>query len=382
MAAPNRSVAPVAMIPITIVQSVPEGSRLDQPGMPYAKATWIHMIGTARETIDIEQMYVSGDQGKARDMNDVVRAMDAAAKRGVKIRLLLATRMLDTDPVLLKRLQAIPNLQIAAVDYGKLTGGIQHAKFWIVDSRDTFIGSQNFDYLALTQIHEVGVRILDPNVANRLQSVFDLDWNMATTGRIPPNLGVAPVMSRGTDVDIFSSPARLNPKNIRAALPELKRLLDHAKKTVRIQVMEYSTFSGPSPWNGIDDSLRAAAHRGVKIEFVVSHWNTARPAIDSIKRLSLEPNISVRIATVPDLPSGHIPFSRVTHSKYMVIDDEVLWVGTSNWSRGYFEATRGIEVVMYRRELAAAATRMFSTLWTAPFTVPVDVNRDYPKPTK
>jgi phosphatidylserine/phosphatidylglycerophosphate/cardiolipin synthase-like enzyme len=369
----------------TLVQSVPEGTDLGQPGMPEAKATWIEMVNGAKRSIDIEQMYVSGDSGTSRATGDVINALEAASARGVKIRLILASNMIDTDPIMLARLKKIPTLTLGVVDYGKITGGIQHTKFWIVDRKEFFLGSQNFDYLALTQIHEFGVRVEDRRLSERLHSVFELDWKIALTGAVPSDLGKAPRARRNADIEMVASPPVLNPEGFTPAIDALKALLASAKHSVRIQVMNYSTYSrsaNEGQWLEIDHAIRAAAARGVKVQFLVSHWNTEKPGIESIKSLSQVKNVELRICTVPDLPTGHTPYSRVIHSKYMIVDDAVLWLGSSNWSKGYFDATRGIELILKRTELAESATRMFNTVWTAPYSVPVDVNRDYPKPIK
>ena len=44
------------------------------------------------------------------------------------------------------------------IDIGTVAGGVQHAKFFIVDGEEVFLGSQNFDWRALKHIHELGVR--------------------------------------------------------------------------------------------------------------------------------------------------------------------------------------------------------------------------------
>lgn len=38
------------------------------------------------------------------------------------------------------------------VDFGRLTKGVLHSKFWIVDRKHVFIGSANMDWRALTQV--------------------------------------------------------------------------------------------------------------------------------------------------------------------------------------------------------------------------------------
>ena len=115
---------PLGGTPAVLVQSVPEGTDLGQPGMPYAKETWIQMINEAQTSIDIEQMYVSGNGGTSDATNDVIQALESASARGVQIRLLLAKSMINTDTVMLERLKNISNLSLRVIDLGKLTGGI------------------------------------------------------------------------------------------------------------------------------------------------------------------------------------------------------------------------------------------------------------------
>lgn len=38
------------------------------------------------------------------------------------------------------------------VEFGRLTTGVLHTKFWIVDMKHVFIGSANMDWRALTQV--------------------------------------------------------------------------------------------------------------------------------------------------------------------------------------------------------------------------------------
>lgn len=44
-------------------------------------------------------------------------------------------------------------VHVRKVNFGRLTGGILHSKFWIVDRKHIFIGSANMDWRALTQVY-------------------------------------------------------------------------------------------------------------------------------------------------------------------------------------------------------------------------------------
>ena len=102
----------------------------------------------------------------------------------------------------------------------------------------------------------------------------------------------------------------------------------------------------------IDNAVRSAANRGVKIKLMVSNWNLEQPAQAYLKSLAMLPNVEIRIVTLPVAASGFIPFARVIHSKTMVIDNQIAWVGTSNWAGGYMDLSRNLEIVMRNEKMA------------------------------
>lgn len=46
----------------------------------------------------------------------------------------------------------IVGVQVRKVPFGRLTGGVLHSKFWIVDRKHIFLGSANMDWRSLTQV--------------------------------------------------------------------------------------------------------------------------------------------------------------------------------------------------------------------------------------
>ncbi len=365
---------------VTVVQSIPEETALAQQDLPYALETWVAMIDGATRSIDVAQMYVSSKPGEG--IEKVMEALTRAANRGVRIRFLISENMIGEEPETLAAVRAIPGIEVAIINVKPLTGGIMHAKYWIVDEAEAFIGSQNFDWRALSQIHETGVLVRDAAFARKLGRIFHFDWEIARTGKAPEK-GKA-LAESSSDVELVASPELLNPAGVGAALPALLGLIAGAKRSLQIQLLEYSpaSYSAGGDWLEIDDALRAAAARGVKVQLLVSHWNTAKSSIGALKRLTAVPNVEVKVAFVPEHSTGFIPYARVIHSKQMIVDQEIYWVGTSNWSRGYFYATRNVEVIMRRPELARTGARIFDTVWNQSYTEAVDPNREYPKPRK
>jgi phosphatidylserine/phosphatidylglycerophosphate/cardiolipin synthase-like enzyme len=156
---------------------------------------------------------------------------------------------------------------------------------------------------------------------------------------------------------------------------------------VRVQLLDYAPLSygagGSRPYYAvIDNAIRAAAARGVRIKLMVSNWNTEQPAIAYLKSLAMVPNVQVRIVTLPVASSGPIPFARVIHSKTMSIDGKLAWVGTSNWSGGYFDKSRNLEVVLRSEPMAQRLAAQHEQAWSSQYAQPLDVNKDYPKPAK
>ena len=269
------------------------------------------------------------------------------------------------------------------------TGGIAHAKYWIIDKREIFIGSQNFDWKALTQIHETGVHLIDDRLTAKLSAVFEKDWETAASGQLgsKPNVPKPCKTAPFEPADIVSSPPVLTPDDVCDALTVLLSLINQARDRVWIQVLTYSLAAGKENpaserWTEIDAALRAAAKRGVRVRLMVANWNTEKPAIDHLKDLSRVRGVEIKIVTIPELSSGHIPYARVIHSKYMVVDSSALWLGTSNWSKNYFYNTRGIEMVIRKPEFNSQGSAIFERLWSSPYAALIDIHKNYIPPKK
>jgi phosphatidylserine/phosphatidylglycerophosphate/cardiolipin synthase-like enzyme len=317
--------------------------------------------------------------------------LEAAGRRGVRIRFLV-DRKGPSDAATLARLRAIPNLELRQFEFAKLAGnGIIHAKYLVVDGAVAFVGSQNFDWRALSHIQETGLRITEPAIVAQVQAIFDADWSahaqLARGGQVVPVTVPKPRGGDGAASYLVASPNAYTPAGIVDAETELPRLLAGAKSEIRVQMLDYAPLDyGPNhtrPFYGvIDNALRAALVRGVKVKLMVSHWNTDKPAIDHLKSLAMLPGVEIRVVTLPRAPEGFIPYARVIHSKTMVIDGALAWVGTSNWSGGYFNNSRNLEVVMRDARMAGRLTALHEQAWNSPYAQPLRTDYDYPRPVK
>ncbi|MBI2385725.1 MAG: phospholipase [Elusimicrobia bacterium] len=374
-----------------LVYSYPVETALAEPDLRLAQDAWPAMFDAAQKTIDIEQFYVTPSTGEPLEQS--LQALERAAARGVRIRVLLEKKFEKNSLDGIARLKSIPGLDLRIIEWSKVNGdGIVHAKFFVVDSTQAFVGSQNFDWRALKHIHELGLRITDAGVVASVQRVFEHDWKEADT-RVyelgfkpePPPAPASRDADRSGRAYLVASPWRKNPPGVGDSESELVRLIGEAKSELAVQLLDYNptTYSRPKRFYApIDNALRDAAVRGVKVKLLVSHWNTDEQSVVHLKSLSLIPGVEVKVITVPEAKEGRIPFSRTAHSKYMVADGKVAWVGTSNWAGGYLDSSRNLEIVVKDESLAARAARIHAHLWGSPYAEPLQLLKDYPKPRK
>ena len=369
-----------------LVHTVPLDTELASADLRQPGPVWIELFDGAKSTIDIGQFYAADHPGSV--LERVIERLEAAGKRGVKIRFLLEEKGIRlSEASTLERLRAIPNLTLRVLPYGQLSGGIIHAKYMVVDGQQAFVGSQNFDWRSLEHIHETGLRITDATVVGQVQAIFDQDWQaqaaLTAHSAVPlPMAGQPPARSGNY---LVASPQRYNPPGVGDSQLELPRLLSEAKHEVRVQLLDYAPLSyGPDktrPYYAvIDNAVRAAAARGVSIKLMVSNWNTDALELPYLKSLAVLPNVQIKIVTLPQAKQGFIPYARVIHSKTLEIDGQVAWVGTSNWLGGYLDNSRNLEVVMRSEAMAKRIGQLHEQLWDGPYAKALDVTADYPAP--
>ncbi|MHC1480733.1 phospholipase D-like domain-containing protein [Frateuria aurantia] len=373
-----------------LVHTVPVHAGLETPDLADPVKVWCDLFDAARSSIDLGEFYASAGPAGSR-LDTVIQHLADAGRRGVKIRFLLEAKGLRmSDPATIDRLKAIPNLEFRTLDYSRLTGdSIIHAKYMVIDGRVAYVGSQNFDWRSLQHIHETGLRIGDVAMAAQIQAIFNQDWaaqaEVAAGRTVPPLNRVEVRADISRPAFLVASPNAYNPPGVGDSQQALVDLLAQARKEVRIQVLTYAPLEyadkGPRQFYPvIDNALRAAAQRGVKIKLMVSSWNVGKPAIGYLKSLAVLPNVEVRVVTLPQDPSGFIPFARVIHTKTMEIDDQIAWVGTSNWEGGYMDKSRNLEVVLRDPAMATRIDQLHQQLWNSAYAQPLDVGRDYPRP--
>lgn len=162
-------------------------------------------------------------------------------------------------------------------------------------------------------------------------------------------------------------------------LPRLVAAIEAAKTSVDIQLLTYSinTEDITHKFLALDDVLRRADARGVNVRMLVSDWNLDDAKIESLRELARNSKIKIDVLTIPPFSKGFIPYARVSHAKYMVVDGEVSWVGSSNWEESYFTRTRNIGLLIEGSAFAAELDKIFESGWTSAYAKPFDANATY-----
>lgn len=388
-AAPRPEPVTAAPPALSLAETAPVETSLDQPDWPDAGAVWVEMIDGAARQLDIAQFYVTSAPGER--MEPILEAIARAGARGVAVRVLLDAKFTKQYPEDIARLVALPGVTVVTWDAGATLGGILHAKYFVVDGREAWLGSQNFDWRSLAHILELGVRVRVPEVVAGLSEVFDTDWALATgtrsdAGRPANAAGPSPTARTSYGgapavVRLALSPTGWLPDERTWDLPQLVDLIDHARTRVRTQMLSYeTTHRDEPPFTTLDDALRRAAGRGVAVELLVSHWNLRGERLAALASLAGVPGITVRFVVLPEASGGFIPFARTIHAKTMTVDGRVGWIGTSNWGRGYFHESRNVGLIVESGAFTADLDRFFGTAWDSPYAETLVPGRTYPEP--
>lgn len=370
---------------IMIYESWPLETSLDNAHIADVIPVWLEAIEGAEKTLDFSEYYAISEPNTG--LEKVVNALKRAASRGVKIRFLIDEKLnTDKNAVLPEELASIQNLELRKIDYSKVTGGgVQHSKYFIVDGKTAYYGSQNFDWRSLEHISEMGARLRPAELVEPLKQLFEIDWALAANydAAIPQATcsGAIETDYKGekTTVELVASPPKSLPCQEMWDLPKMLALIGNAKTSVSVQLLNYATKNyDKTVFMELDDALTAAAKRGVHVRLMVSDWSTKPKNMSDMKRLAAIENIDVRMIEIPEHSMGFVPYSRTIHSKFMVVDDADTWLGTSNWAGDYFYKSRNVGIIAHGKTLNDELTRSFNHYWESDYAIVVDPNIDYP----
>ncbi|XP_058470920.1 5'-3' exonuclease PLD4 [Solea solea] len=365
---------------ISLVESIPLYMKYKPNatrGIPLEQV-WKDLLSVATEEVDVVSFYwtLTGEDVNVNSSTDapgkdILRRLEELPSRNVSVRVVISEPTFKTNSTDLKILKE-KGVQVRNVNFGRLTKGVLHSKFWIVDKKHVFIGSANMDWRALTQVKELGVVIYNcSTIAQDLTKIFESYWVMGQANSSLPRPWPSqydtdinkqhPLLVESENVSssiyLSASPPSFCPSSRTQDLQAILSIISEAQHYVDVAVMEYipaTCFHNPKRyWPFIDDAIRMAAFESkVRVRMLISCGRdsdpTMLPFLQSLASMDSPHhgiNIQVKLYIVPVGNQSDIPHARVNHNKYMVTD-KVAYIGTSNWAADYFLNTAGVGVVV------------------------------------
>ncbi|KAI2573073.1 phospholipase D family member 4, partial [Homo sapiens] len=152
---------------LVLVESIPQDlpSAAGSPSAQPLGQAWLQLLDTAQESVHVASYYWSLT-GPDIGVNDSSSQLGEALLQklqqllGRNISLAVAT----SSPTLARtstdlQVLAARGAHVRQVPMGRLTRGVLHSKFWVVDGRHIYMGSANMDWRSLTQVKELGAVI-------------------------------------------------------------------------------------------------------------------------------------------------------------------------------------------------------------------------------
>ena len=255
----------------------------------------LQAINRATNSIDLE-VYTMSDE-------DIIRELINAEKRGIYVRVLL-----EENPY--KGYGANKDVKDKLSHYGidaKWSNRVYqytHSKFMIIDETVGYIMTLNLSKSAFTKNREFGVVVNDSQTVGELLKIFNADWN-----RKPyfPEL----------------SPLVVSPENSRIKIIDL---LHSAQNEIDIYAEEIEDQEF------INTLIQKAGI--VKVYLIIadpSSIDVNKSAIEELKKHAVE----TKILTSPFI-----------HAKAIIVDGEVAYVGSINFSSTSFDKNREVGVII------------------------------------
>lgn len=176
--------------------------------------------------------------------------------------------------------------------------GSTHAKGFCIDGRFILFGSTNLTQQSIIKNNEANLLIDDKKIAKGFTEYFEHLWNGGGHGEIELS---PPLLADGAFKDVLID------------------MIDRSKKSVSFAIYFFN-------YKEISDALIRAHDRGVKVSgFVHQHLSFALSYIYANRRT---------VKNLRERGLTEIYFSvpnKFSHSKYLVIDNMELLLGTGNW---------------------------------------------------
>ncbi|MCL2484746.1 MAG: phospholipase D-like domain-containing protein [Endomicrobia bacterium] len=311
----------------------------------------IEAINNAKKEVLVQSYIFENDS----ETDKLLEAFKNALVNGISVKVLIdgvGTFKLSKEKSIEKKLSEIKGLEYGVFLPLKFSAAFplfnlrNHRKLMVIDSKIAFFGGMNLA-AANTLIYDKKKGVIDITfkaegpIAEQIRNVFEEDWKFVKKKK----LHSLPIQKDNMPTGV---PARIIPDGPDEESGKIELItqgmINFAKKKILI-VTPYFL-----PENNILTSLEMAAMRGVDVEIIIPQKND-----HSIMEWAREPNLlrlsksGVQIYLTPP------PFD---HSKFFVIDDELVLVGSSNWDARSFKLLFEADMEIISKETAGQLAKI------------------------
>jgi cardiolipin synthase A/B len=159
--------APAGALKMHMFVSSPAG------GSESMRLMYLMAITAAEQSIDIEAAYFIPDELMSRELIK-------AQSRGVRIRILLPDKHIDSETVRIATKRAWGPLLKSGVEIHEYDPTMLHCKILIFDHSMVSVGSTNFDMRSFELNDEASLNVYDADFALRMTQVFEADLKAST----------------------------------------------------------------------------------------------------------------------------------------------------------------------------------------------------------
>ncbi|MCM2352781.1 MAG: phospholipase D-like domain-containing protein [Pseudobdellovibrio sp.] len=280
--------------------------------------------------------------------NEIINALVSAQKRGVTVKVILDSVSLNLPNFNL----GFQQLKSGGVDVRASTSAftISHQKSMVINNSEAFITAIN-----LTKLEDVtrdfGLIVHDPDVISEVISVFEQDWVNANTKQ-----GLTPQVS---ELHLVWSPVN--------SLTKLVGLISSAKKSLVVQVENLGDSQ-------IQAALIAARKRGVAVRVLVPMCSKGNAKINYpyLKELA-SGGVQTKVMPIPETVTQ--PYM---HSKMMVVDGVISYIGSVNFSKNSTSRARELGILFSEEKPIQTMSAIFELDWKAAVSVPDETTVNCP----
>lgn len=152
-----------------------------------------------------------------------------------------------------------------------------------------------------------------------------------------------------TPVDINENQISL--LNDREYFDSVDNLLSQAKRSIHMVMFDISYYPDypDSLVNSLLSDLKEAASRGVDVKVITDEYLTERPVV----RILEESGINIKFDSK----------AITTHPKLIIIDSQIVIIGSTNWSYHSIEKNHEANVIIHSIPLARQFEGYFQSIW-------------------